>query len=156
MFRNIMIVLLAAACIALGANQYRQAVLRDGEEISAGEYGGLLALRNLYSAKDYQEKVLPLVEDGVAAFPDAVTARGAKHLRTLMDIRASGARAAMLYIIQRPDGACFSAADYVDPVYAEALREAAAKGVEVYPVVVDIDTDGIRYGGVLEYRDFRP
>ena len=65
MFRNIMIVLLAAACIALGANQYRQAVLRDGEEISAGEYGGLLALRNLYSAKDYQEKVLPLVEEAV-------------------------------------------------------------------------------------------
>ena len=63
MFRNIMIVLLAAACIALGANQYRQAVLRDGKEISAGEYGGLLALRNLYSAKDYQEKVLPLVEE---------------------------------------------------------------------------------------------
>ncbi len=63
MFRNIMIVLLAAACIALGANQYRQAVLRDGEEISAGEYGGLLALRNLYSAKDYQKKVLPLVEE---------------------------------------------------------------------------------------------
>lgn len=63
MFRNIMIVLLAAACIALGANQYRQAVLRDGEEISAGEYGGLLALRHLYSAKDYQEKVLPLVEE---------------------------------------------------------------------------------------------
>ena len=63
MFRNIIIVLLAAACIALGANQYRQAVLRDGEEISAGEYGGLLALRNLYSAKDYQEKVLPLVEE---------------------------------------------------------------------------------------------
>ena len=58
-----MIVRLAAACIALGANQYRQAVLRDGEEISAGEYGGLLALRNLYSAKDYQEKVLPLVEE---------------------------------------------------------------------------------------------
>ena len=63
MFRNIMIVLLAAACIALGANQFRQAVLRDGEEISAGEYGGLLALRNLYSAKDYQKKVLPLVEE---------------------------------------------------------------------------------------------
>ena len=61
--KKLMKSLLAAACIALGANQYRQAVLRDGEEISAGEYGGLLALRNLYSAKDYQEKVLPLVEE---------------------------------------------------------------------------------------------
>lgn len=59
----------------------------------------------------------------------------------------------MLYIIQRPDGACFSAADYVDPAYAEALRESVRCGVEVYPVVVHIREDGIHYGGVLEYRD---
>lgn len=98
-------------------------------------------------------KNVTLVEDGAAAFPDAVTARGAKHLHTLRDICASGARAAMLYIIQRPDGACFSAADYVDPAYAEALREAVRCGVEVYPVVVHIREDGIHYGGVLEYRD---
>lgn len=96
-------------------------------------------------------KNVTLVEDGVAAFPDAVTARGAKHLQTLMDIRAAGKRAAMLYIIQRPDGRCFSAADYVDPVYAAALRRAAEAGVEVHPVVVHVSEDGIRYGGELEY-----
>lgn len=96
-------------------------------------------------------KNVTLVEDGVAAFPDAVTARGAKHLQTLMDIRAAGKRAAMLYIIQRPDGRCFSAADYVDPVYAAALRRAAEAGVEVHPVVVHVSEDGIRYGGELPF-----
>ncbi|HJD97765.1 MAG TPA: DNA/RNA nuclease SfsA [Mailhella massiliensis] len=97
-------------------------------------------------------KNVTLVEDGAAAFPDAVTVRGAKHLRTLMEIRAAGERAAMLYIIQRPDGACFSAADYVDSAYAEALHEAVECGVEVYPVVVHIREDGIHYGCVLEYK----
>lgn len=97
-------------------------------------------------------KNVTLVEDDVAAFPDAVTARGTKHLHTLMDIRASGRRAAMLYIIQRPDGACFSAADYVDLAYAKTLKEAVRRGVEIYPVVVHIREDGICYGGVLEYR----
>lgn len=98
-------------------------------------------------------KNVTLVEDDTAAFPDAVTARGAKHLQTLMDIRARGERAAMLYIIQRPDGRCFSAADYVDSVYAKALHRAVEAGVEVYPTVVHVHQDGIRYGGMLEYRE---
>ena len=97
-------------------------------------------------------KNVTLVEDGAAAFPDAVTTRGAKHLHTLMRLKAEGARAAMLYIVQRPDGACFRAADYIDPAYAEALAEAVAAGVEIYPLVVDVREDGIWYGRELEYR----
>ena len=98
-------------------------------------------------------KNVTLVEDEVAAFPDAVTARGARHLQTLMDIRASGERAAMLYIIQRPDGRCFSVADYVDSAYADALRRAVRAGVEVYPTLVHVHRDGIHYGGMLKYRE---
>ncbi len=97
-------------------------------------------------------KNVTLVEDDVAAFPDAVTARGAKHLRTLMRLKAEGGRAAMLYLIQRPDGRCFDAADYVDPDYAKALREAVGAGVEVYPTVVLVREDGLYYGGALPYR----
>lgn len=97
-------------------------------------------------------KNVTLVEDCEAAFPDAVTARGAKHLQTLMRLKAEGARAAMLYVIQRPDGKCFRAADYIDKAYAEALTEAVAAGVEIYPVVADVREDGIYYGGTLPYR----
>ena len=98
-------------------------------------------------------KNVTLVEDDVAAVPDAVTTRGAKHLHTLMRLVSEGCRAAMLYVIQRPDGRCFGAADYVDPEYAEALRLAVRSGVEVYPTVVHVKEDGIYYGGMLEYRE---
>jgi len=97
-------------------------------------------------------KNVTLVEDCEAAFPDAVTSRGAKHLQTLMRLKAEGARAAMLYVVQRPDGRCFRAADYVDPAYAEALAEAAACGVEIYPVVASVSEEGISYAGVLPYQ----
>ncbi|WP_298065753.1 DNA/RNA nuclease SfsA [uncultured Mailhella sp.] len=97
-------------------------------------------------------KNVTLVEDGAAAFPDAVTSRGAKHLHTLMRLREEGHRAAMLYIIQRPDGNCFRAADYIDPLYADTLREAIQCGVEVHTAVVRVEEDGIRYSGELPYR----
>ena len=96
-------------------------------------------------------KNVTLVEDGAAAFPDAATVRGAKHLQSLMRIRAEGGRAAMLYVVQRADGKCFRAADYVDPVYAEMLSKAVDAGVEVYPVIADVASEGIRYGGTLAY-----
>ena len=97
-------------------------------------------------------KNVTLVEDCEAAFPDAVTSRGAKHLQTLMRLKAEGARAAMLYVIQRPDGKCFRAADYIDPAYAAALAEAVAAGVEVYPVVAEVSEEGISYGRALPYK----
>ena len=98
-------------------------------------------------------KNVTLVEDDKAAFPDAVTTRGTKHLHTLMRLRSEGHRAAMLYMIQRPDGRCFGAADYVDPDYARALAQAAHVGVEVYPTVVHVRQNGIYYGGMLEYKE---
>lgn len=94
-------------------------------------------------------KSVTLVEDRVAAFPDAVSARGTKHLESLMRIKKEGARAVMLYIIQRMDGLCFAPADYVDALYGEKLLEAYSAGVEVYTVVADVRKDGIYYGGTL-------
>ena len=97
-------------------------------------------------------KNVTLVEDGEAAFPDAVTVRGAKHLRTLERLCGQGMRAAMLYIVQRPDATCFRAAEYVDEGYAKALAHAAERGVEVHPVVVHVDENGIYYGGEIPFR----
>ena len=97
-------------------------------------------------------KNVTLVEDGVAAFPDAVTERGAKHLGTLRRLVAEGCRAAMLYLVQRPDGHCFGPADYIDPAYAAALREALDCGVEAYAVVARVAPDGIFYDRELSLK----
>lgn len=88
-------------------------------------------------------KNVTLVEDGVAVFPDAVTERGTKHLGTLRRLVAEGCRAAMLYLVQRPDGQCFGPADFIDPAYAAALRDALEHGVEAYAVVARVTPDGI-------------
>nr|WP_321356594.1 DNA/RNA nuclease SfsA [uncultured Draconibacterium sp.] len=69
-----------------------------------------------------------------ALFPDAVTARGQKHLKTLMEVKKQGMRAVMLYIIQRSDVQVFAPAKEIDPAYAELLKEAQTAGVEIFPM----------------------
>ncbi len=91
-------------------------------------------------------KNVTMVEDCVACFPDAVTERGQKHLRELMALAETGARVALFFLIQRPDGDCFGPADVVDPVYAELFYEAMDKGVEAWPYVAHVDEYGITLG----------
>ena len=69
--------------------------------------------------------------DGVAAFPDAVTQRGAKHLRELEAMVAQEARAVLLFCAQLTAVDTLVPADDLDPVYGETLRWAASRGVEV-------------------------
>jgi sugar fermentation stimulation protein A len=77
-------------------------------------------------------KSVTLVEDGVAYFPDAVTARGARHVRELAGIAGKpGWEAAVLFVLQRSDAKKIRAARGIDPGFASALEEAAAAGVRV-------------------------
>jgi sugar fermentation stimulation protein A len=69
--------------------------------------------------------------DHAAEFPDAVTARGTKHLEELGDMAESGARAVMLFLAQRDDCRDFTVAGDIDPAYAAALTRAEARGVEL-------------------------
>ena len=87
-------------------------------------------------------KNVTLVEDDVALFPDAVSERALKHLETLANL-SRDERAAMFYVIQRPDARCFAPADIIDPAYSEGFRRAVAKGVEIHPVVVDVTPEGL-------------
>ncbi len=68
----------------------------------------------------------------IAEFPDAVTARGSKHLIELSRLKKKGIRAIMLYIIQRDDIDNFKIASDIDPIYAKNLKKAIKSGVEVF------------------------
>lgn len=76
-------------------------------------------------------KNVTLVEGSRALFPDAVTTRGQKHLRELMQVVAAGHRGVTLFMVQRQDAATMSPADAIDPVYGQLLRRAAESGVEL-------------------------
>ncbi len=76
-------------------------------------------------------KNVSMKEGRFALFPDAVTTRGEKHLKTLMEVKAAGIRAVMLYIVQRSDVEVFAPAEQIDPDYAQTLQKAMQAGVEV-------------------------
>ena len=84
-----------------------------------------------------------LRREGLAEFPDSVTARGAKHLEELSAMVAAGHRAVMFYLVQRDDCERFAIAGDIDPRYNEALRTALAAGVEAICYACRVDTSGI-------------
>jgi sugar fermentation stimulation protein A len=73
-----------------------------------------------------------------------VAARSLKHLKDLSREVADGARAVMLFIVQRTDCALFDAAADLDLAYAEGLRAAGRSGVEVLCYDCDISSREIR------------
>lgn len=75
-------------------------------------------------------KNVTLLSGKRALFPDAVTMRGQKHLRDLMEIVAVGRRGVIFFVVQRGDATSVSPADSVDPEYGRLLRQAVESGVE--------------------------
>ncbi|MGS4945330.1 DNA/RNA nuclease SfsA [Meridianimarinicoccus sp. RP-17] len=84
-----------------------------------------------------------------AEFPDCVTARGAKHLRDLAGVVATGHRAVMLYVVQRTDCARLRMAADLDPAYAAGFAAARAAGVDMLCHGTRIDTGGVALSGPL-------
>ena len=99
-----------------------------------------------------EAKSVTLVKNGVGLFPDAPTARGAKHLRTLITVLEAGHRAAVVFVVQRPDANAFATSDPSDPELAEALRSAVAAGVEAYAYNCEVTERSIRLDHSLPIR----
>lgn len=89
-------------------------------------------------------KSVTLVENGVARFPDAPTARGARHLRELAALAAGGRRAIVCFVVQRPDARSFAPHSVNDPDFTAACREANDAGVEFLAYTCSTDFGSIR------------
>jgi sugar fermentation stimulation protein A len=86
----------------------------------------------------------------VAAFPDARTERGSKHLRELAVLARQGIRAVQLYCVNLSGIEAVRPAAEIDPHYAAALREAVAAGVEVLAYGAELSPAGIRLSRRLD------
>jgi sugar fermentation stimulation protein A len=85
-----------------------------------------------------EAKSVTLVEEGLALFPDAPTARGRRHLIELQDAINAGDRAAEVFVVQRADACAFSPHPTADPDFRAALQEACRHGVTVHAVACQV------------------
>jgi len=95
-------------------------------------------------------KSATLLQNGQGFFPDAVTTRGQKHLRELMQMVNEGHRAVLFFAVLHTGINSVSVADHIDPKYGELLREAKAKGVEIIAYKANISPDEIALTQPLE------
>ena len=97
-------------------------------------------------------KGVTLENDGICAFPDAPTQRGAKHLTELAEAVRQGYGAYVLFVIQMEDVKFLHPNDATDPEFGKALREAAANGVEVLAVDCDVTIDEMNIGNFVPVK----
>jgi sugar fermentation stimulation protein A len=96
--------------------------------VLASDEDCLINKRNLHFV---EIKNVTYAEGNTAMFPDAVTTRGQKHLRELIQLKQQGFGAEILFVVQRQDCRHFAPADQIDPEYGRLLREARDQGVTI-------------------------
>jgi sugar fermentation stimulation protein A len=97
-----------------------------------------------------------LAVDRWAMFPDAITARGTKHLHELMRLAQEGAKTCIFFLVQRMDADRFRPASHIDAVYGETLQQAVAAGVMVLAYQAEVSPKGIRVARSLPCSLFSP
>ena len=97
-------------------------------------------------------KGVTLETDGICAFPDAPTQRGAKHLRGLAEAAAAGCGAYVLFVIQMENVRYLRPNDETDPAFGKALRDAAAAGVRILAVDCTVTPDTMTAGKAVPVR----
>jgi len=99
------------------------------------------------------KNVTLLLAQNVVGFPDAVTARGLKHLHDLMEVVAGGSRAVLFYCVQRESAQVVQPARDFDPAYTAALAEAMAAGVEVVSYRARLTPEAVRLDRPLPLKN---
>lgn len=97
-------------------------------------------------------KGVTLENDGVCAFPDAPTLRGAKHLRGLAQAAAEGYGAYVLFVVQMEKVRYLHPNDNTDPGFGQALRQAAASGVTVLAAECAVTPESMVITGLVPVK----
>lgn len=88
-------------------------------------------------------KGVTLEAKGLARFPDAPTLRGVKHLEELSRAVGEGYAAHVCFVVQMGEMTGFSPNDATHPAFGDALRTAAAAGVEVLAMGCAVTPDSL-------------
>jgi sugar fermentation stimulation protein A len=98
------------------------------------------------------------LDDKVLAFPDAVTERGQKHLRELIDQAQNGKKSFLWFMVMRASerpileiATNFRPASEIDPSYGELIKAALQYGVEIRLLVADISPKGLSVRGYFKW-----
>lgn len=116
--------------------------VRYGQENSRADFR--LDYPQGFAFVEVKSVTLGFADTAVAAFPDARTVRGSKHLRELAEVARQGQRAVQLYCVNLSGIESVRAAQEIDPAYAAGLVEARAAGVKVLAYAAELTPDGMQ------------
>ena len=88
----------------------------------------------------------------IAEFPDAITARGLKHINELVNASKKNYKIFILYLIQRDDCKFFSIAKDIDPAYAVALTKAVKKKLNILCYDCKFSSKGIKLNNRIKFK----
>ena len=83
-------------------------------------------------------KSVYLVKNNISLFPDAITKRGTKHLKHLMELKDRGYYTSILFVIQRKDAKSFMPNYECDPIFSKNLELAYKKGVLINVIKIEV------------------
>ena len=89
---------------------------------------------------------------GIAEFPDAITSRGTKHLKELINAKKKGYEAYILYLIQREDCESFKIANDIDEEYKIAFIKALKNRVKMLCYDCKLSNEEIRINNQINYE----
>tara|TARA_Y100000590_G_scaffold466049_1_gene640157 strand:- start:1713 stop:2405 length:693 start_codon:yes stop_codon:yes gene_type:complete len=98
------------------------------------------------------KNVTLLRKDKVAEFPDAVTLRGTKHLKELINAKKKGYDAYILYLIQREDCKFFKIAKDIDEEYKNTFDAAKKNGVKILCYDCKVSNEEIKINDQVQYE----
>ncbi len=88
----------------------------------------------------------------IAEFPDAITSRGTKHLKELINAKKKGFESYIFYLIQRNDCKSFRIAKDIDQEYKIALDEALKNGVNILCYDCKLSNEEIKLNNQIFYE----